>query len=766
MPLQSGSSSSGSSGLGSPSFLFASATAHNYCEQLNCGSSCPINDNCCASESETEACLRSCPSVPEVDPSASPICSRDCRQCLNLSAPSSGGGSGGSAASGSGSGAGAGAGRTTGQGSAAAGGNGTGSGSGKTLPSSGKNDRERNPSKFPIMVGGIMAGLLAFGLIMAATVYVYYVHLKKDPGLSLANLAGAGAGASPAVLMAAQQQQQQQRRRQHGTRHVGGSGGGSRSHHHPHTHAHTHRGPRRHGHARHPPMWASGRATPVVDRSQAIPLYSRSNVIPLPAAATASTSVHIPLYSLTESHHHIGPSPSSAAPPPPPLMHIYPISESLGGVGRAMSSADGGGAAAAATHPGGGGSDRKPPPPHDRVVHVGYPLMDHRSFSIDASVASIASTNEDYACIVFNLILLQGMTRSFSTDNLLGAGRYGNTFRGTLVDGSTVVVKRITRTDGLTEGMDFIRQVEGLAMADDMCLAKLWGCCVEAGERALVYEYIPLGSLETMLHGNKECYLKEACQPFRLGWLQRLHIATAIAKALDYLHRKKEAGPSGIVHGNLKPSNILMDEYMRPRLIDYGIAFLALEGRGLDVAYHGLHKTEYQAPDYLHTGRIESASDVYSYGVILLELISGKRPFGRTAVSSADRKRDSVIGMARRAMKDDLSTVDLVDKAIAIGTYEKGCVRQVVELALECASPSRQTRPALDVVIERITRIAKEAQAAATASDLQQQQVQQIHHQQQQLQMMSMSGDFTLCSQQRTQLQRQQTKHACINHSV
>ncbi|KAM0952319.1 putative protein kinase RLK-Pelle-DLSV family [Dioscorea sansibarensis] len=207
-------------------------------------------------------------------------------------------------------------------------------------------------------------------------------------------------------------------------------------------------------------------------------------------------------------------------------------------------------------------------------------------------------------------------TDNFSNQNKLGQGGFGPVYKGILKDGQDIAVKRLSASSG--QGLQELRnEVIFVAKLQHRNLVRLLGCCLDNNEKLLVYEYLPNSSLDKILfdgNGNQQ-----------LAWSIRYKIIEAIARGLLYLH---EDSRLRIIHRDLKASNILLDANMNPKISDFGLA-----------KHFGLNETQgntnriagtlgYMAPEYLMRGEFSPKSDVFSYGVLVLEIVTGRKNRG------------------------------------------------------------------------------------------------------------------------------------------
>ncbi|CAI9118741.1 OLC1v1020345C2 [Oldenlandia corymbosa var. corymbosa] len=224
-------------------------------------------------------------------------------------------------------------------------------------------------------------------------------------------------------------------------------------------------------------------------------------------------------------------------------------------------------------------------------------------------------------------------------------------------------------------------------------LVNLIGYCADGDQRLLVYEFMPLGSLEDHLHDlapNKE----------PLDWNTRMKIAAGAAKGLEYLHDK--ANPP-VIYRDLKSSNILLDEGFHPKLSDFGLAKLGPVGDKTHVSTRVMGTYGYCAPEYAMTGQLTLKSDVYSFGVVFLELITGRKAIDNTRASG----EHNLVAWARPLFKDRRKFPKMADPLLQ-GRYPMRGLYQALAVAAMCLQEQAATRPLIGDVVTALTYLASQ----------------------------------------------------------
>ncbi|KAG2284482.1 hypothetical protein Bca52824_055702 [Brassica carinata] len=217
-------------------------------------------------------------------------------------------------------------------------------------------------------------------------------------------------------------------------------------------------------------------------------------------------------------------------------------------------------------------------------------------------------------CRLFTYKEVLSITSNFASDNLIGEGGNSYVYRGDLPDGRELAVKLLKPC--LDVMKEFKQEIEVITSVNHKNIVSLFGFCFENNNLMLVYDYLPRGSLEENLHGNR----KDAAS---FGWLERYRVAVGVAEALYYLHNTHDPE---VIHRDVKSSNVLLADDFEPQLSDFGFASLA-SSASQHVSCGDIAGTfGYLAPEYFMHGKVTDKIDVYAFGVVLLELLSGRKP--------------------------------------------------------------------------------------------------------------------------------------------
>ncbi|KAI3769780.1 hypothetical protein L6452_00893 [Arctium lappa] len=288
---------------------------------------------------------------------------------------------------------------------------------------------------------------------------------------------------------------------------------------------------------------------------------------------------------------------------------------------------------------------------------------------------------------VFTYDDLAAATKEFDSSLLLGQGGFGYVHKGVLPNGKEVVVKSLKLGSGQGEH-EFKAEVETISRIHHRHLVSLVGYCIAGQRRMLIYEFIPNKTLEYHLHG-------EGCPV--MDWTTRFQLALGAAKGLAYLH--EDCDPP-IVHRNIKAANILLDDHYEAKVVDFGLAKLSSETI-THVSTRIMGTFGYLAPEYASMGKLTEKSDVYSYGVVLLELITGRRPITRH--SDEDTLIDWVRPILMHA-SDEGSFEKIVDPRIK-ENYDRDKMHRMIACAAACIRHSPRIRPKMSQRTNHSTKV-------------------------------------------------------------
>ncbi|KAJ6794769.1 LRR receptor-like serine/threonine-protein kinase FEI 2 isoform X2 [Iris pallida] len=269
---------------------------------------------------------------------------------------------------------------------------------------------------------------------------------------------------------------------------------------------------------------------------------------------------------------------------------------------------------------------------------------------------------------------------TLNDENIIGSGGFGTVYKLSMDDGNNFALKRITKTN---DGLDrlFDRELEILGSIKHRYLVNLRGYCNSPLSKLLLYDYLPGGSLDEALHERSE----------QLDWDARLNIIMGASKGLAYLHH--DCSPR-IIHRDIKSSNILLDGNLEARVSDFGLAKL-LEDEESHITTIVAGTFGYLAPEYMQSGRATEKTDVYSFGVLVLEIMSGKRPTD----SSFIEKGLNIVGWLNFLVAEDRQR-EIVDPNCE--GVETVSLDALLSVAIQCVSSSSEDRPTMHRVVQML----------------------------------------------------------------
>ncbi|PPR97949.1 hypothetical protein GOBAR_AA22717 [Gossypium barbadense] len=289
-------------------------------------------------------------------------------------------------------------------------------------------------------------------------------------------------------------------------------------------------------------------------------------------------------------------------------------------------------------------------------------------------------------------------TNGFSAASLIGCGGFGEVFKATLKDGSSVAIKKLIRLSCQGD-REFMAEMETLGKIKHRNLVPLLGYCMIGEERLLVYEFMEYGSLEEMLHGRTKARDRRI-----LTWEERKKIARGAAKGLCFLHHN--CIPH-IIHRDMKSSNVLLDHEMEARVSDFGMARL-ISALDTHLSVSTLAGTPgYVPPEYYQSFRCTVRGDVYSFGVVLLELLTGKRP-----TDKEDFGDTNLVGWVKMKVREQ-KHMEVIDPEILLvtkGTDEAEAkevkeMMRYLEITLQCVDDFPSKRPSMLQVVAMLREL-------------------------------------------------------------
>ncbi|KAJ9708863.1 hypothetical protein PVL29_000726 [Vitis rotundifolia] len=290
----------------------------------------------------------------------------------------------------------------------------------------------------------------------------------------------------------------------------------------------------------------------------------------------------------------------------------------------------------------------------------------------------------------FKYATLEKATGSFDNENKLGQGGFGTVYKGVLNDGREIAVKRLF-FNNRHRAADFYNEVNIISSVEHKNLVRLLGCSCSGPESLLVYEFLPNKSLDRFIFDTN--------RGKALNWEKRCEIIIGTAEGLVYLH---ENSTNRIIHRDIKASNILLDSKMRAKIADFGLARSFQEDKShISTAIAGT--LGYMAPEYLAHGQLTEKVDVYSFGVLLLEIVTGRQ----NNRSKTSEYSDSIVTIAWKHFQ--LGTLEeLFDPNLMLHNYHNGNIKnevlRVIQIGLLCTQEVPSLRPSMSKALQMLTK--------------------------------------------------------------
>ncbi|KAE8733198.1 UDP-3-O-acylglucosamine N-acyltransferase-like [Hibiscus syriacus] len=289
-----------------------------------------------------------------------------------------------------------------------------------------------------------------------------------------------------------------------------------------------------------------------------------------------------------------------------------------------------------------------------------------------------------------DLPTIKAATNGFSDSNKLGQGGFGTVYKGVLPNGKEVAIKRLSRKSW--QGLEELKnEVILIAKLQHRNLVKLLGCGIEGDEKLLIYELMPNKSLDFFIFGRSLVFVSDSEKRSKIDWKIWCDIITGISKGLVYLH---EDSRLKIIHRDLKPSNVLLDQYMVAKISDFGMARIFCENQNAANTKRVVGTYGYMAPEYAMEGLFSVKSDVFSFGVIMLEILSGQKNSGFYQTKHAQ----TLLAYAWGLWKDG-KELELIDRCL-LESCSIPEIKRCIHIGLLCVQEDPTDRPTMsDVVV-------------------------------------------------------------------
>ncbi|CAN6933710.1 unnamed protein product [Brassica oleracea] len=320
------------------------------------------------------------------------------------------------------------------------------------------------------------------------------------------------------------------------------------------------------------------------------------------------------------------------------------------------------------------------------LLMIMFCLWKRKQNRAKAMATSIENKAEEFELPLIELEAVVKATENFSNCNELGQGGFGIVYKVKgMLDGEEVAVKRLSKTS--LQGIDeFMNEVRLIARLQHINLVRILGCCIEADEKILIYEYLENSSLDYFIFGKK--------RSSNLNWKDRFAITNGVARGLLYLHQDSRFR---IIHRDLKPGNILLDKYMIPKISDFGMARIFARDETQARTDNAVGTYGYMSPEYAMDGVISEKTDVFSFGVIVLEIVSGKRNRGFYQVNP----ENNLLSYAWINWKEGRA-LEIVDPDIVASlssTFQPQEVLKCIQIGLLCVQERAENRPTMSSVV-------------------------------------------------------------------
>ncbi|KAI9100075.1 hypothetical protein K1719_024293 [Acacia pycnantha] len=282
---------------------------------------------------------------------------------------------------------------------------------------------------------------------------------------------------------------------------------------------------------------------------------------------------------------------------------------------------------------------------------------------------------------------LKSATKNFSETNKIGEEGFGDVYKGTLKNGKVVTIKKFDLGQSKQMEKDFESEVKLISNVHHRNIIRLLGCCSKGQERFLVYEHMKNNNVGQFLSGENKG---------SLSWMQRYGIILGTARGLAYIHEEFHVR---IIHRDVKTSNILLDDDFQPKIADFGLAKLLPRDKShISTQFAGT--TGYVAPEYAMHGQLSEKVDIYGYGIVVLEIISGQKS------SNASKVEDKDEYLLQKAWKlyERGMHIQFVDETLDPNDYDAEEVKKIIEIGLLCTQASPAARPRMSEIVRMLKR--------------------------------------------------------------
>ncbi|PPS02464.1 hypothetical protein GOBAR_AA18205 [Gossypium barbadense] len=283
----------------------------------------------------------------------------------------------------------------------------------------------------------------------------------------------------------------------------------------------------------------------------------------------------------------------------------------------------------------------------------------------------------------FTLSQIKAATNDFHASNKIGEGGFGPVYKGTLADGTMIAVKQLSARSK-QGNREFVTEIGMISALQHPHLVKLYGCCIEGNQLMLIYEYLENNSLARALFPQES--------QLTLDWPTRMKICIGIARGLAYLHEESRLK---IVHRDIKATNVLLDKNLNPKISDFSLAKLD-EENNTHISTRIAGTYGYMALEYALHGRLTEKADVYSFGIVALEIVSG-----RCNTRSHPKQEPFILLEWAHVLKENGTLLELVDTRIG-SDCNIDEVMAMINIALLCTNPTASARPLMSSVVSML----------------------------------------------------------------